>query len=223
MTTAPAISRFTFDDATHTYTDEIGVVIPSVTQCLKAENFINFDAVPFNILERKRRLGTLVHQAAQMWDEGDELDAFDIPAIVFEYLDGYVNFCEDTDFTPTLIETRKIGSVYGMRYGMCPDRDGILNGEPHVLELKCGASEHAAWGLQLAAYDIGLENSALPPRARRKRVALQLGPQFKRGYDLHPYEDPADYQIWLNCLANTLWKQNKRKLHLEDIPEREAA
>jgi len=209
-----------FDEAMHTYS-EGGIIRPSVTQCLKSENFINFDGIPAHILERKKRLGTLVHQATQLWDEGVSLEQFDIPLEVYDYLEGYVNFREDCDFSPQVIERRSIGDCCGMRFGMCPDRIGNINGELHVLELKCGASEHPAWGLQCAAYDMGNGNGK--PIPTMKRVALQLGPKFKRGYKLHPYDDRSDYMVWLNCLANTIWKMNHTVYSPEPIEERIAA
>jgi len=210
MITVPA---FQFDEVTHTYM-ESGVIRPSVTQCLKSEGFINFDGIPAQILERKRLLGTLVHQAAELWDRGEDLQEYNITAEVYDYLQGYVNFLGDSDFEITEIENGCIGDTRGMRYGMKPDRKGIWRGKKHVIELKCGASESPVWGLQLAGYD---------PEQECERAALQLGPSFKRGYKLFPYKEKSDYHVWEGTLANSIWKINKRIFVAENVPERVAA
>lgn len=222
MSTATQIPNFTFDPESHTYR-EGELIRLSVTQVLKAEGFFNWlDKIPAHILERKRRLGVLVHQATQLWDEGVDLSEYDIPTEVYDdYLQGYLNFCDDCNFTPELIEHATIGDVYGMRYGMTVDRVGLIHGKRHKVEIKCGASESPVWGLQLAGYDLGLV--PIEVRLRDLRAGLQLGPQFKRKYKLHPYEDPADYQIWVNSLSNTIWKLNKGEYTVEAVEERIAA
>lgn len=223
MTTAIEETQFVFDAASHTYHDCKGLLLPSVTQVLKAEGFINFDGIPHHILERKRQLGTLVHQATQLLDQGEELAQFVIPSEVLEYVDGYINFKNDCLFEPDpeFIEHRMIGELFRMRYGMTLDRRGNINGIRHIIELKCGASEHPAWGLQLAGYDTGV--NATHGRAFDARAAVQLGPQFPRGYKIHPYEESSDYQVWMNSLANTIWKMNHRLYSPEPVPERLAA
>lgn len=213
-----AAPTFSFDESLHLYTDENGLVLPSVTQVLKANGFINFDGIPPAVLERKRKLGSLVHKVTELYDRNEELSCFEIPDAVLEYVEGYVNFRADSGFVPELIEQRMLGEIHGMVYGMTPDRVGLLNGEPHILELKTGATEHPAWGLQLAGYDLGLNK-----KPSLQRAALQLGPKFTRGYKLFPYPEPTDYQIWVGALAQTIWKQNKGLFTLENIPEREAA
>lgn len=211
-----ATATFTFDEAAHLYRDGEGLVVPSVTQALKATGWINFDHVLPSVLEHKRRLGTLVHKAAELLDQGHDPGDYEIPVAVIDYLRGYINFKYDCGFTPMLVEERQLGEIHGMVYGMQPDRMGELNGELHMLELKCGAASHPAWGVQLAAYCTG----KLGRNTKVKRAALQLGPQFPRGYKLHPYEDPSDYQLWQCSLALTIAMQNKGILKLDDIPER---
>lgn len=213
-----AACTFTFDELLHEYRDDQGIVMPSTTQVLKAEGLISFDGINPRILERKRQLGSLVHQITQLVDQGNDPNDFEIPEAVFEYLTGYINFRDDSGFVPNMIEQRMLGEIHGMRWGMTPDRTGPINGVEYVIELKCGAASHPSWGVQLASYDLGLNE--LHKRPRLARAAVQLGPQFPRGYKLHPYEDPADYQIWMNSLANTIWKQNKGLYQSEDVPER---
>ena len=208
---------FTFDDASHTYRDEHGIVVPSVTQVLRSEGFINFDGIPYAILERKRRLGKLVHLATEEWDRGGDLEEYEIPDAAWPYLEGYFHFINDTKFQPDLIEERMLAIVNGMRFGMTSDREGILFGDPAVLELKTSADEHPAWGLQLALYDMGRVGK---PGRHKARYGLQLGPKLPRNYKLFPYEEAGDYTVALNALANDIWKRNKRLASYEPIPER---
>jgi hypothetical protein len=209
-------AAFSFDQALHVYRDERGILVPSVTQCLKATGLISFAGINPAVLEHKRQLGTLVHQVTALYDQGEDLADYDIPEEIWAYVQGYLNFRADCDFTPSLVEKRMLGEVHSMRFGMQPDRVGEINGCPHILELKCGSEKHPAWGVQLAGYGTGLYG----PRPTLARAALQLGPQFARGYKLHPYDDPADYQIWIASLALTTWQKNNKLLVIENVPER---
>lgn len=208
---------FTFSEETHTYLHEDGRVIPSTTQVIKDAGLISWAGIPAMVLERKRQLGTLVHQVTQLLDQGENLEDYAIPQEVVPYLNGYINFKNDTGFVPEIIECRMIADLRGMLYGMTPDRTGALDGVPHVIELKCGASEHPAWGVQLASYDLGLPKISY---GRRARAAIQLGPDFPRNYKIHDYHDAADYTVWLNSLANMIWKINKKLYAAENVPER---
>lgn len=211
-------SAWTFDAALHQYRDESGIVVPSVTQGMKCAGLINFDGVPIQVLEHKRVLGTLVHKVTELCDQGEDLNDFEIPDMCLPYIDGYVNFRNDCGFVPELIEYRMLASANGMRFGMQLDRIGPINGVDHIVELKCGASQHPAWGIQLAAYCIGIRPAH--ERMSLRRAAVQLGPQFTRGYKLHSYEDPSDFHMWMNALSSTIWKQNKGLFVPENIPER---
>jgi hypothetical protein len=210
---------FRFDEQLHAYYDEREMLLPSVTQVLKANGFINFDGVPQAVLERKRRLGSLVHRVTELYDNGEDLSTFDIPPAVWEYAEGWINFCNDSGFQPEHSELRMLGETFGMVYGMTLDVIGKLKGELYIIEKKCGANASPVWGLQTAAYDLGRHGK---PTA--KRAVVQLGPQFARGYTIPlPYAEPTDYQIWTGALAQTIWKMNKGIFKLEAIPEREAA
>lgn len=217
MATATA---FTFDAKQHIYADANGIMRPSVSQIIKGEGLISFAGISPSVLERKRQLGTLVHKVTELYDQGEDLTQYEIPEEVWPYFEGYTNFRQDCCFEPRLIEHRILAQVHSMWYGMTLDRKGQVDGVEHIIELKCGASEHPAWGVQLAAYAMGIESSAKDQPAR---AAIQLGPKFTRGYKLHTYADPADYTIWMNCLATSLWKINKRLFSFENESERMVA
>lgn len=213
-----ATATFTFDAERHEYRSEEGRLILSVTQVIKSAGLISFDGINPRVLEHKRQLGTLVHQATQLLDEGQDLNGFDIPEEVMEYVYGYVNFRNDTGFAPRLTEYQSVAEIHKMAYGMKLDREGDVNGLPTILELKCGASHSPAWAVQLCGYAMGLPK---PEGFRQyERAAIQLGPDFPRGYKIHPYSDPAEYQVWVAALAVATWKQNANIGTIEDVPER---
>ncbi len=209
--------NFSFDAERHAYVRlDTGVIVPSVTQCLKATGLVNFDGIPVQVLERKARLGRLVHQATELLDKNEDLTQFEIPDEVFPYLDGYVNFKADCHFRPTIIESRMLGEINGMVYGMQPDRVGELNGVLHLLELKSGTVVHPAFGVQLAGYSVGLYG----PRPVLPRVVVQLGPTFPRGYKLHPCNNNSDFPVWMSALALTIWQQNNKLVLPNEVSER---
>lgn len=213
-------TEFTFDAGLHLYKDANGVARPSVSQVIKAEGLISFAGINPSILERKRQLGTLVHKVTELYDQGEDLTQYEIPEEVWPYFDGWVNFRNDCGFEPRFIEQKMLASVHGMFYGMTLDSEGPIDGEEHIIEKKCGASQHPAWGVQLAGYAMGKYPNA---SSRPKRAAVQLGPQFPRNYKQHPYDEQSDYTVWMNSLANTIWKINKGIQVFDNEPERMVA
>jgi hypothetical protein len=209
--------QFSFVPETHTYTDSNGVMRPSVSQVIKSEGLISFAGISPSVLERKRQLGTLVHKVTELYDQGEDLNQYEIPEEVWPYFDGWVNFRADCCFEPGLIEHRLLAQVHGMWYGMCLDRRGQIDGVEHIIEVKCGAIEHPAWGVQLAAYALGMEPTTTKQPAR---AVIQLGTQFPRGYKTHPYTEQSDYTEWLNCLSSSMWKINKRLFSFANEDER---
>jgi hypothetical protein len=210
-------TAFTFDEGLHLYKDAQGVVRPSVSQVIKAEGLISFDGINPSILERKRQLGTLVHRVTELYDQGEDLNEYEIPDEVWPYFDGWVNFRNDCGFEPRFIEQQMMACVHGMYYGMRLDAEGPIDGENSIIEKKCGASEHPAWGVQLAGYALGKYPNE---RVKPARAVVQLGPQFPRNYKRWPYLEDSDYTVWMNSLVNTIWKVNHKLPVFDNIAER---
>lgn len=206
-------ATWSFDESSHCYMYG-GVLVPSVTQALKAAGLISFEGIPFRVLEHKKNLGSLVHKATELFDNGEDLSDFEIPQECGPYVEGWANFRSDCGFQPELVEHQQIGEMHGMRYGMKLDALGDIYGVPHIIEKKCGSSESPVWGIQMVAYAVGIKRPAIA------RAAVQLGPQFPRKYKVFEYTDKSDVQVWASALALTLWMQNNRIGALEDIPER---
>lgn len=220
--TAPV---FTFDEERHEY--RVGEqVIPSVTQVLSQLGYSNYEAAErFNAeaLEYKRQLGKLVHQACHYNDEND-LSTHDaqghlmIPEVVFNRLQAYRKFREETGYAPIINEGRGVGELYGMRYGMQFDSIGrCRNKLPYwIVDIKnASGSAQRSWAIQTAAYAMG--QKALPKvmHAMFVRAIVQL---FDDGtYRLFTSQDQnskiftsQDFVIWQSCLAIAIDQRNSK-------------
>ena len=210
MTTAaipnPA-TGFTFDEAGHICRDAQGVIIPTVTQVLADCGMYDFSMVPPEVLERKAQLGRLVHQACHYFDEGD-LDESGLHPEVHARLQGYKQFRADTGYEPAVHERRHIFEVHGMRFSGQYDSVGTRGKENWLVDIKNAASFSPCWGLQTAAYELGLPSRRLCAPFNYRRVVVQL---FADGrYKLHTFSDGNDKQVFLACLAVATWKRNHK-------------
>ncbi len=200
---------FHFDDATHTYVLGSGLRAPSVTQILRRSGWVSFEGIQRDILENKRYLGSAVHACTQFYDEGD-LDESTIQPSWVPYLDAWKKFRRECQADILGTEQRKIGQINGMPYGMTYDRLAIVSGDESLLEIKCSAQKSDWWGIQLAAYDLGL--GQCKTQLHRKRYAVQLRPDGN--YRLWPFEDKADYDAFTWALATT-WLMLNRKYTID--------
>lgn len=192
-----------FERDTHAYMDN-GVRRMSTTQAIKIAGLIDYSMVPPDVLQRAANRGTLVHQASVLIDGGADLNEYDVPAECVPYIQAYCLFLRETGFIPdhAFTEKPRIAEIAGQRVGMTPDRVGLLDGVPTVLELKTCSAAHPSWGVQTAGYEMGLPR---PARCRNyQRVAVQL---MKTGkYKLWPYEDQSDFDIFCDAFRVAQWK-----------------
>jgi hypothetical protein len=193
-----------FEPDCHAYTDTDGKRCMSTTQAISLAGLIDYSMVPPSTLAHASWRGTLVHQATALHDRGEDLQDYDIPDDVAPYILAYQLFLRETGFVPDLerIERPAIVEIAGLRVGMTPDRIGVLDGAPAVVELKATAARHPSWGVQLASYEMGQPR---PARFRQyNRVAVQLLPTAR--YKLWAYEDPCDFEIFLDAFRIAAWK-----------------
>jgi hypothetical protein len=163
----------------------------SVTGILKAEGFI--DTQWFTEYHATR--GTYVHKACELSDRG-ELDIDELDPVLVPYVEAWGRFRFESKFQITEMETRLISYTY--QFSGKPDRIGILNGSPSIIDLKSGVVQ--PWtALQLAGYEI-LKGSP------HKRFGVQL--KDDGNYKLTEFKDRSDRQVFLSCLAVYYWKQN---------------
>ena len=195
-----------FDAATHTYTLD-GLVVPSVTQILKAVGLIDFSHVPLHILAKALDRGTQVHRAVHFWNDRDlDVDRFarEFPDYA-PYLDGWRRFCEQRHFVPFVSEHRVASRLHQCAGTL--DCLGLLDGEAVLLDFATGHPHDVAKDLQTAAYyalatEWRAEDPILDafwsqqPVIRRHAVALKRTGTFT----IETYSNQRDYRTFLALL-----------------------
>jgi len=164
------MGELTFEEKGHKYFHG-GVQIPGVTSLIDSFGLVNHKASK-GYLDR----GTAIHLMLQLHDEND-LDE-ELVIINKPWLDGYKLFLSDTGFKPMRIEAMAHHDNYLIATRI--DRDGKMNGELVLLELKSGAKQQW-WGWQLALQQIAVQEEY------KKRFALSLTGDGK--YKLHAFHE----------------------------------
>lgn len=193
--------NFVFRSEDHSYHVD-GHRLPSVSEIIKPLS--NFDGIDPVVLERKRELGTQVHFATSLDDEG-ELDDDDTDDVVLGYVRGWRAFKRDTGFTILMNEQKLYHPT--LRYAGTLDRLGdTRGGERLVIDLKTSVCMTSSFGVQLAGYRLLIEaNNPLLLR-RIKRKGLQLRPDGT--YRLIPYDNPSDVPCFRALLSVWNWTEN---------------
>lgn len=184
-----------FKEENHEYSLQ-GIVIPSVTQVLKAAGLTNFDHVDPALLERNAAFGNAVHAAIQFKCKGT-LDEDTVDEAIKSYLEAWDNFVEDFQFVAKQNEVRGFHPVY--RYAYTIDLLGeINNGGKYagmaVGDIKTGKPKSVDL-IQLGGYKLAVEK-------QRNIFILYLNPSFKpRGYKvLFTTNNKKEQGIFLSCL-----------------------
>ena len=214
-----------FDPVTHIGKVD-GEIWPSVTQLLSEFKLVDFSHVPDERLEYKRILGTRVHYATVLIDNGsfDEDHAKENFPEILPYLEAYRKFRTIENFEPVHKENRLFSKKW--RFHGAPDESGINlslhNGYPVMIDYKCTYAMYPSTGPQLSGYDILIRENAKELgldanlfRKQTKRYGLLLKPNGH--YELHPFEDANDKQDFLACLWLHWAKRNKYKTSKGDF------
>jgi hypothetical protein len=173
-----------FDEATHTFTRG-GIVVPSVTQCIKAAGLVR----DYGNAVWSRDRGLRVHRAMFLLTQASEdhalavLDEDDVP-----YFDAAQLWMRTHGVEVIAAEEMVDGGTYG---GWCDLRVRMRGHErPAVVDLKTGAMPRWA-GLQLAAY-------AQPLAGTHERYAVRLmGNGEPR---VQWFRDPSDWFDFRVCV-----------------------
>jgi hypothetical protein len=220
-----ATAAFEFNAERHEYTQN-GVVIPSVSQVLKLAGLADYSHIDPAVLARKAAIGTEVHRAAQMLDEGARLTDLDLDPAVLPYVEAFEQFRANEKYEPILIEHATVAQFHGMKYGMTLDRVCGLNGAVTLLDIKCACATQTHWGVQLAGYHAGyrinaaaedIENRVilhLKPQNKNKKYAILDGHNSRlRGF--RSYGDELYNAAWLAALTLTNFKLSQG----EELPD----
>lgn len=190
----------TFDEQTHTYTDEHGRVLPSVTQILAPLSANAYRGVPQEVMDNAAAIGTAVHKMIELDVQG-VLDESSLHPSIAQYLPAWRRFLVESSFQVLGSEMRVASRRYG--YAGTLDLYGLIHGQHALIDAKRVAQVQRTTGPQTAGYEIALrEETGLPATARVDRYALQLiGDRFR----LLPLTDPADARVFLSALTLHNW------------------
>jgi hypothetical protein len=197
--------QFTFNETRHEYfVPELGSNAPGVTEVLTDAGLSDFSGIDPLTLARKAELGRQVHLACEFFDY-DDLDEGTVPPECAGYFEAYKRFRSESGFEPRLIEHRMVVKLNGMPVGMTLDREGVLDGDSYLLDLKTPVKPEPWWSLQTAAYAAGLRVAGFG--LTRRRASLQL--RDDGTYRLHRHDNQReDEQVFMYALALTWWKRN---------------
>lgn len=189
-----------FDEAEHTYTiPESGIIVPSVTQILHDNGFVDFQWC--NEFARDR--GSRAHEAIHFLCEGD-LDRSSLDEHTAPFVASAEAFLSDMNADVVMAEAIVSSALYG--YAGKADLVAYLRGRRRLCipDWKTGVPTKAT-GLQLAGYSgAWLEMTG---EAVIDRIAVQLTPTEKKPYRVHEYTDRSDLATFRAAAAVTNWKR----------------
>lgn len=185
-----------FEEEGHVYTFD-GEVVPSVTQML--EPLYSYTGIPQHVLMAAADRGTAVHLACEYHDNGE---LGEVEESLQGYIDGWIQFIEDTKFEIELVENQIFHPLY--RYAGTIDRVGNLAGRRVVLDIKTTKKLMPVAGPQLAAY-LEAWNYSNPDFQADGRYVVQL--KDDGTYVMHEHEDATDLQIFMSCISIMRWRK----------------
>lgn len=162
-----------FDEGKHEYSIN-GKIYTSVTQVLKDTKIADFDYIPRESAEYSMDVGSKVHKATQLHDEGD-LDLETLDSVLVPDVTAYKEYIEGVKCEPELIEYRFVNLLYGFagtldRTMLYPPCTRYPFPTKAVLDIKKTKGVIKGWvGIQMAAYVMSLKS----PLTYR-RIALRL-------------------------------------------------
>ena len=217
---AAAPSQFAFDPEKHLYTID-GITVPSVTQVLEEERFIDFSGIPDETLEQAKARGTYVHTVLHYYLEGD-FDLADVDERFRGYIDSALEYLAVTrmkplrnrDGVPIAVEYRfwdHERRFAGTMDYLAWDPDEILA----INDWKTGEPSDVAAPLQTAAYEYGVRKFLLPtviPKYKKpiRRRAVKLFRAGKCGRP-EPYDDPRDLGMFFCALSCVHFRRNNQR------------
>lgn len=199
MTTA-----LTFDEPSHQYRYG-GVLVPSVTQVLEDDGLIipSYPSGPYRVR------GSRVHKATHLWEDGINLNTYDIGLDILPYILSYIRLMEDLKWEWLKVEDRMFHPLLG--YAGTADR---LRRIPCIADLKTGSTNKET-GLQLAGYVmLALQDPEIQKawgnvkETEVERVKFELQKDGAKAKMTH-YSDPLDFEVMRGLIAKYKWKRKK--------------
>lgn len=198
------MNTLAFDEATHTYTLN-GAVVPHVTGVTDA--LAVYAGVPYHVLQAKAELGSAVHYATELDDDGD-LDETSVPDEIRGYVQAWRSFRGETGFEVLANEHRVYSESY--LYAGTLDRVGhfhALRGARKdtrvLIDLKTTYKLLPAVGPQTSGY-MQAWNEMNPAAKVTRRYAVQL--KADASYRLEELKELTDWSVFLSALVLFNWR-----------------
>jgi len=186
------INKITFLEDDHTYWNESGLEVPSVSRILEHFGLTDFSMVRPDVLDASMEFGKCVHKTLELSDK-DDLDECD-PAI-HPYISQWEIFRKDWDFVA--IEQ----PLYSKVFGFAGTIDRVT--KTSIIEIKSG-QEQPSHALQTAMYQILIqENFKIKVK---ERLAVYLGKNPK----VVKHKDRFDLSIAKSLAQVYGWKKLKK-------------
>lgn len=204
-----ATGNYVFDEREHKYYMH-GQLVPSVTKVIST---IPPDLLMNSAFIRKTQIGTDTHSVAEFaidghmgWGEVPEPDLSPIAwADAQPYIDGVLRFIKESGYIFVASELRVHSELYKVAGTMdflaiCPDTGKLVLGD-----FKTVAKLSPTVGLQLSAYSRfywEMFGKLTKVRVKRREAIWLRG---DGDYDIVPYKDPADENVFMCKLVSHQW------------------
>lgn len=177
--------------------------LPRVTEIIAAAGLTDFSFVPADVMARAQEFGTAFHMARHLYDKGT-LDEATLSVPLVPYLNAYKQFKADFGFTVSTEDSERSFASEKWGFKGTPDIFPIINGKRILIDTKTSNQMYATTGIQLAAYQILLEDSKI-------KVHERWGLQIKEDgtYQIVKYDDISDRSAFLSCLNLYNWRKRK--------------
>ena len=166
-----------------------GITYPSVTEILSFGGSYDFSNVSRETLRRKAYIGTAVHKACELHDQGT-LDESSVAEQIKGYVDAWKSFVKISKFKMTENEVVVVSKAHG--YAGRLDSIGKINGLMCLVDIKTSVSISRAVGLQTEAYRLAYEEMTGKKLKNRYCVQLKKDGKFKI-YALTREDDRKDF------------------------------
>ena len=187
-----------FDKRTHTYTDDNGNIIPSVTSVIS--ECLYLEVKRFFTLESRQR-GEAVHKACELYDL-ERLDFDSLHDNIKGYVNAYKRFKSEIKPKWSGIEDSFISPL---GYAGTYDRYGYIQDKPVLADIKTGTVGMV--DLQLAAYKFGCEEE---DAKEADRAVIELKPDgFYKFYRLLKSTEGRDFKVFMSCLNVYNYKKER--------------
>lgn len=197
---------FSFDPEGHVYKLN-GEVIPSCSEILREAGAVDYSHVPGAVLDRAADFGTKVHRLLELEDKGI-LDQATVDPLIAPVLEAWRKFKADqkVEFFQDWIERPTFHGLF--RYGVTPDRVGLVDRKPVCIEIKTTSTITNAVALQTVAQKMAYED--ITKKAVVKRMAVQLKQDGR--YKVYEFKEPGDQFVWIGAVNLWWWKKKNNQL-----------